>query len=223
MDFLLPRFCPSCNKKLLKCETVICNSCFKTIKTVTPDRIQSEIKRKFEIEKIITDFYSLFVFEKDMALQNIIHSFKYGRRFQNAFYFGELLGEALKERLKLWEIEYIVPVPLHHVKKTERGYNQSFYVAKGLSKNSELPVNNNSIRRQRFTESQTTMSIFERKQNIKDAFKIKKNKNITQKNILLVDDVLTTGATITECGKALLDAGANKIFAATVAIADLNV
>jgi ComF family protein len=220
MDFVLPRFCPSCSKKLLADEKCVCSGCLDLIQVASPERLQKEYDRKFSKEKIITDFFSLFVFEKDKALQDIIHSFKYNRRFQNAAYLGELLGFALDNYLRQWRINYIIPVPLHRVKKAERGYNQSYYISKGIERSTSFPVNNSILKRSRFTESQTTMTLAERKQNINDAFSIRTNKRIIGKNILMLDDVITTGATVAECGRILLEHGAGKVYAASVAIAD---
>ena len=83
-----------------------------------------------------------------------------------------------------------------------------------------IPVVQNFIKRKRFTESQTTMSLKERQENIEGAFQAKRNLELNGKNILLVDDVITTGSTIGECGKVLIKAGANKVYAISVAIAD---
>jgi len=219
-DFFLPRFCPSCNKKLLPNEPVVCPECISKIKLAEDERIHSEFGRKFSSSGIISDFISLFVFEKDKELQHIIHSLKYNKRFTTGKFLGTILAENLGQKIKEWKIDYIIPVPLHHLKKAERGYNQSFYIAKGLSTGLEIPVGKSFIKRKRFTESQTTMNLKERQENIEGAFKAKRNLNLKGKNILLVDDVITTGSTIGECGRVLLNAGANKVYAVSVAIAD---
>jgi len=113
-----------------------------------------------------------------------------------------------------------MPVPLHSLKKAERGYNQSLYITKGLSIESRIPFSNRTLKRIRFTFSQTTMTLKERQENVREAFKIAHSGKIKGKNILLIDDVITTGATVSECGKALLNAGAGKVYAASAAIAD---
>jgi len=219
-DFFLPRFCPSCNKKLLPNESIVCPDCISKIKLAEDERIHSEFVRKFSSFGIISDFISLYVFEKDKELQHIIHSLKYNQKFLTGKFLGNILGKNLKQRITNWKIDYIIPVPLHHLKKAERGYNQSFYIAKGLGKELGILVAQNFIRRKRFTESQTTMNLKERQENIEGAFKVKRNLNLNGNNILLVDDVITTGSTIGECGRVLLNAGANKVYAVSVAIAD---
>ncbi|OGU70847.1 MAG: hypothetical protein A2V93_03110 [Ignavibacteria bacterium RBG_16_34_14] len=219
-DFLLPRFCASCSQKLLADEIVVCPGCLSKIKFAEDERIKSEFARKFSSGNIISDFISLYVFEKDKELQHIIHSLKYNKRFTTGKFLGRILAENLKQKIAGWKIDYIIPVPLHHLKKAERGYNQSFYIAKGLGKGLNIPVADGFIKRKKFTESQTTMNLKERQEYIEGAFKAKRNLNLKEKNILLVDDVITTGSTVLECGKVLLKAGANKIYAVSVAIAD---
>jgi ComF family protein len=219
-DFFLPRFCPSCNKKLLGNEIVVCPDCLSKIKIAEEERIESEYSRKFASNGAISGFTSLYVFEKDKELQHIIHSLKYSNKFLTGKFLGYVLSSHLKYKISEWKIDFIIPIPLHHLKKAERGYNQSFYIAKGLGKGLNIPVKEGFIKRKRFTESQTTMTLNERQKNIEGAFKGKRNLNLEGKNILLVDDVITTGSTVLECGKVLLQAGANKVYAISVAIAD---
>ena len=127
---------------------------------------------------------------------------------------GNKLGEHLGDTFS--DIDLIVPVPLHHLKKAERGYNQSYYIARGISKSTNIKIEENILKRIRFTQSQTKMNLEERRLNIENAFKVRK----ILRNILIVDDVITTGATVNECGKVLKKAGANEVYAASVAIAD---
>lgn len=220
LDFFLPRFCCSCKIKLLSSERFVCYSCLKNIQKVKQERLHSEFEKKFDKKKIISGFTSLYVFEKDKELQNIIHSLKYNGRFQIGTFLGRELGNNIKNEIQNWNINLILPVPLHQLKKAERGYNQSFYIAKGLSKEMNIPLYLKIIKRKKYTQSQTAMNLIERQKNIQEAFKIKNEKRIKGKNLLLIDDVITTGATISECGKVLLNSGANKIYAASIAIAD---
>jgi ComF family protein len=220
LDFFLPRFCPSCKIKLLSSEKFICSSCLKKIKKIDDARLKFEFNKKFYNQRIISGFTSLYLFEKDKELQHLIHALKYNGKFLTGSFLGEVLGKKIKNELQSWNINLIIPIPLHQLKKAERGYNQSFYISKGLSKEISIPVVSGIIKRRKYTQSQTTMNFLERQKNIEEAFKLKNKKEIIGKNILLIDDVITTGATISECGKVLLNAGAHKVFAASVAIAD---
>ena len=119
-----------------------------------------------------------------------------------------------------WDIDIIIPVPLHHLKKAERGYNQSEFIVKGLSDKLNIPYSTKALKRVRYTETQTAFNLGEREKNISNAFKVRNKKKILGKNILVVDDVITTGSTIKECGKALLESGAKSVYACSIAIAD---
>lgn len=169
---------------------------------------------------MISGFTSLFVFEKDKVLQSFIHSIKYNKRFLNAKFLGNLIGSELGEKIVGWKIDVILPVPLHHLKKAERGYNQSEFIVKGLSSKLKIPFTSRTLKRIRYTETQTAFNLTEREKNISNAFKVRNKNKITGKNILIVDDVITTGSTIRECGKALLASSAKSVYACSVAIAD---
>ena len=218
IDFLLPRFCPCCRRKLHYSEPPVCAGCLSKIKEAEPVRISSELNRKFTDKGIISGFTSCFVFEKDKELQQIIHSMKYGKKFLLGFFLGELLGEKIKKDFADYHIDIVVPVPLHHLRKAERQFNQSYYIAKGVSRAAGIELKKGLVKRKRYTETQTTMKISEREKNVKGAFR--SNRKLKGESILLVDDVITTGSTINECGKALLHSGAGKIYAASAAIAD---
>ena len=220
LDLILPRFCCSCKTKLTPSENSICNNCFLKIKLTDYARLHHEFNRKFANKNIVTDFFSPFVFEKDKELQHTIHSLKYDNKFRVGIYLGEILGLQIKEQKPDWNFDLILPIPLHKLKKAERGYNQSYFIAKGISKRLNIKCSESSIKRIKYTESQTTMNLVQREANIGGAFEVKKRKFIEGKNILLIDDVITTGATISECGRSLLSAGANRILAASVAIAE---
>lgn len=220
IDFFLPRFCAGCSTKLFPYDKFICAPCFSSIQPADNLRLEYEFQRKFYNDKIISGFASSFVFEKDKALQEIMHAIKYNKNFLAGKYLGRKSANLLNDKIKNWNIDIIIPIPLHAAKKFERGYNQSYYIAKGIAAELNLPVKENGLKRIRYTESQTTMTLLERKENIGNAFSVRNRNSIKGKNVLLIDDVITTGATITECGKILLSAGASKIYAASLAIAD---
>ncbi len=219
-DFFLPRFCPACKQKLAADEKYVCPECIDKIQRVSSVRLQFEFNKKFAAKKFISGYTSLYLFEKDKELQNIIHALKYNQKFLYGKFLGEKLGEIFRSLFEGWEIDIIMPVPLHHLKKAERGYNQSSFIAKGIGKSFRVNVRENILKRNRFTQSQTTMNISERKENVSGAFTIRHHEKIAKKNILLIDDIITTGSTINECAKVLLDNGAAKVYAASIAIAD---
>ncbi len=217
-DLMLPRICSHCGMKLSIDEKTLCSNCYSDVLTTNQDLLIKEFNKKFYDKKIIDDFYSIYIFEKDKSLQSAIHSFKYEGKFGNAILLGETLGEKIIQENN-WQIDYIIPIPLHNLKKLDRGYNQSYYISKGLRKVFNIPIKKNIVKRIKHTQSQTLLNLIEREENMKDAFAVKNNTNLNGKNVLLIDDVITTGATINECGKVLKNAGANKVYAASIAIA----
>jgi ComF family protein len=147
-------------------------------------------------------------------LRTAIHSLKYEDRARIGFFLGKLLGDQLHKRT-IQKLDYLIPVPLHPVKFRDRGFNQARWIADGLGKAVQKTVRSKLMKRIKHTISQTTLDRKERLNNMKKAFKI--NQDVTDKNIGIVDDVLTTGSTISSMASILKDAGAKTIVALTVA------
>jgi ComF family protein len=217
-DFFLPRFCPGCNKKLSSKDQPVCSECLSSILIADDFRLQFEYDKKFTTEKIIKDFYARYVFETDKTLQDIIHALKYKKQFKLGTFLGEILSEGVKNLN--WQFDLIVPVPIHPLKKAERGYNQSDYIVKRLSKSLGIPYSTKLLKRTKQTESQTHLAMTERAKNVANAFKVKNPELTKGKSFLLVDDVITTGATTQECGRALVNSGAKTVYACSIGIAE---
>ena len=161
---------------------------------------------------------SVFSFSKDSKIQNLIHSLKY----KNNTKIGEILGVELgKELLKtdgFKKIDLIIPVPLHKRKERIRGFNQSYFIAKGVSKVLKAPVNKDILLRGAFNTSQTDKTRYDRWKNASNVFlTTNKNEKLNNKHILLIDDVITTGATIEGCVSALQHIKELKISVAALA------
>ncbi len=219
LDFLLPRVCEHCGSVLSAKEKILCGKCLSEIIPTTSDVLFKEYQKKFSDEVIINDFYSAFMFIENSPIQSLIHALKYNGKFRLGIYLGKIAAEKVQEKIKTWNADFLVPVPLFHSKKAERGFNQSFYIAKGFSTVLKIPVKQNIIKRSRYTKTQTALNFEERKKNILNAFKIKNSKYVVNKNIILVDDVITTGSTVRECGKVLKANGAKNVYALSAAIA----
>lgn len=219
-DFFLPRICPGCNQKLTNDANPVCEECLSSILIADEEKLEQEFEKNFKSSGIITDYYALYIFQPDQAFQHIVHALKYQKHFRIGIFLGEMLSYGIKSRD--WQIDIIIPIPIHHLKKVERGYNQSDYIAKGLSRKLNIPWSGKIVNRVRHTESQTKLNMKQRALNIADAFKVKRPDEIQNKNILVVDDVSTTGATILECAKTIKEAGAKTIFACTVGTTSLE-
>jgi competence protein ComFC len=217
IDFVVPRFCIACKCKLVSHEQFICASCLSQIKELSTSEINNEFKRKF-ISTIFIDAYtSLFIFEEKGVLQDLIHALKYNQKFKVGIFLGKLVGDKKKEVLTKWNIDLIIPIPLFNLKKIERGYNQADYIGKGLKKSLRIKLDTAIAKRIKNTVSQTKLSSIERSENMRDAFVIRKFNRIMGKNILIVDDVITTGITVLELARKLKEKGANKVYSLSVA------
>lgn len=147
-------------------------------------------------------------------LRTAVHSLKYEERARIGSFLGKVLGERLHLKT-IQELDYLIPVPLHPVKFRDRGFNQAEWIAIGVGKATQKPVQTGLMKRMKYTISQTTLNREERLNNMKQAFRI--TKDVTDKKIGIVDDVLTTGSTISSMASVLKDAGARTIVALTVA------
>lgn len=220
LDFILPRFCESCIKNLTNTEEIICSECIKNFEIASEERIKNEFNRKFLKDKLISDFAAAFVFHDESEIQKLIHALKYDQKYLIGNFLGKNIASELQSKIKTWNADLIIPVPLHSLRKTDRGFNQAEEIAKGISKKLSIPHKSNIIKRNRYTETQTKLTLVERKKNIEDAFQLKHKNKVKDKNIIIVDDVITTGATISECASLLLEAGAKNVYALSVAIAN---
>lgn len=158
-------------------------------------------------------------FHKEGITQQVLHNFKYRNQPEVGQKMGEWFGVHLLDSgiTDTWDI--ILPIPLHKSKEKLRGYNQSNYFAEGLSNSLDISCSFDIIIRNRKSETQTHKSKQERWENVEGIFDIKNPQAIEGKHVLLIDDVVTTGATLESCGHTLLSAGANKLSFATLAIA----
>ncbi|MBN1396599.1 MAG: ComF family protein [Bacteroidetes bacterium] len=220
LDFIYPPICISCSSLLSDNSQKICSSCWDAVKTVTKDHpLYWETRNRLIASGSIDDLVSCYIFEREGPTRHIAHALKY-REYRSL---GINLGEKIGNLIADWEISFdvIVPVPLHRIKYRERGYNQSEYIARGIAGVTGKPAACDIVRRKRYTQTQTKLNIEERYLNMKDAFEIlpDASKKISGKTCLLVDDIITTGATINSCAKEILAAGTNSIIAASAALA----
>lgn len=224
LDILYPRHCFDCDKSLHEVtNSYICESCLEMIEATAVRRcircglksgqgITSTDKGCPECKNTNLGFErSFFVSDNIEPVRTLIHQFKYKKHICLATPLGSLLTDILQQET-IVKIDSIVPVPLHWKKKQERGFNQSELIARKISKKLSIPISTNNLFRARNTLSQTHLSRTQRKKNVKDAFKVKNPELFHQKHVLLIDDVLTTGMTASECAKSLKRAGANRVF-----------
>ena len=150
-------------------------------------------------------------------VRKLVHDFKYGRQRHLRYPLAEWLGETLSDpRLRGRRFDVIVPVPLHPARERERGFNQAALLAELLATKAALPLRS-VLERIRYTTTQTAYDRAERMENLHNAFRLRKNRDVRELRVLLIDDVLTTGSTLSECARVLKAAGAISVHAATAA------
>jgi ComF family protein len=170
----------------------------------------------------ISDLASVFHFEKDGTLQHLIHHLKYNEMTAIGVELGKYVGESLPMFLGEVSITGVVAVPLHPLKEKERGYNQSELICNGIREKTGLKLLPHLLKRTRHTRTQTKLNAHERKENVAEAFQVDSRfaSLVRGSTLLIVDDIITTGATIDECARVLREYDAEKIFAASIAVPD---
>ncbi len=192
-----PDYCPGCGKPLSLGEHYICTSCIADLPYTYFNNSRKNIVSELMWGRIkhLRQAYSMCYFIKKSNFQNLLHSLKYEKKPEIGIELGIYLGNEMK-RAGLADFDIILPVPLHIKKKKIRGYNQSEEIAKGIAQIIPAKIDVKSVERVVYTQTQTKKSKVERWENVKNIFQIKNKKNLENKHILIVDDVITTGATI---------------------------
>ena len=220
INLLFPRVCAACGTLLLESEDTVCTTCrFLLPKTGYENNPDNPLAQIFYGQMPFNAVTAEFFFSKTGKVQHLIHGLKYHHCRENGIFLGQEIGKSLLKAPDYQGIDFIIPIPLHPKKEKLRGYNQSHVIAEGIHEITNIPIAEKSLVRSVFTDTQTKKSREERYQNVKDIFELKKPEKLHGKHVLLVDDVLTTGATIMSAGKALLHAEGIKISVATVACA----
>lgn len=202
LDIIFPRRCCVCGELLSSQEQDICLNCLYALPKVEP-HVSAEIEKifwgKIDIERAASFIY----YHKGSPYNNIIHALKYKGRPWTGMLFAGMAAAELNEKGFFDGIDAIIPVPLSRKKRRKRGYNQCDYIADGISQATGIPVLKDIVERNISNETQTDKSRDERWENVKGIFTLKKPELLEGKHILLVDDILTTGATLASCASAI--------------------
>jgi ComF family protein len=212
-------YCLIGNHVLPDGELLVCNDCLGNLPVnPLPHRPHGWLPQpQGSIEEIMS------YWEFSEGLQDVIHELKYQRKPSLGYKLGTYLSAAIPSYI-LPSLDIIIPIPLHKTKLRERGYNQAEYIANGISDQWNIPSNSHILFRQKFTRTQTRLNKEQRAENLKEAFVVDQSHAnvIAAGNILLVDDVFTTGATMENAAKILWESGAGKIYGLTLATAPLK-
>ncbi len=224
VNLLYPKLCASCEQVLLKAEKEICLVCKEKLpKTNYHLHADNEVAKTFWGRISLKAATAYLFFNKEGNVQNLLHNIKYKGAKQAAAELGYWYGSELKNAIEFEETTLIMPVPLHESKLKKRGFNQAEWFARGIAESMQLPLSTGNLVRGLASETQTKKSRFERWQNVAEVFIIKDAAAIQNNNILLVDDVITTGATLEACAQAIFAVNCScKISVAAIAFASKN-
>ncbi len=215
-----PQLCSGCGRLLMRQEQLFCLHCTHNMPYTSIENIRNnEVMRRLAARVPIVWGYGLLYFQKKSITQHILHNIKYNEHKDLAIYMGNILAKHLQSKITLDDSCIIIPVPLHDKKKKLRGYNQSTLIGKGMAEILHGVMNENILIRTKYRESQTHKHRSERWELIQNDFLIRNTDEIYKKNVILIDDIFTTGATAEVCAHTLLEAGANSVAIATLAIA----
>ncbi|MBO9573707.1 MAG: ComF family protein [Chitinophagaceae bacterium] len=222
INLLYPQLCLGCGSGRISGKQIICLDCADALPVTDFHLYRNNPAAKVFVGRIPVEHVSAHAyFNKHSVMQNLLHQLKYKGKKEIGLYFGRRMGEALKGCDKYNEIDALVPLPLFYKRERKRGYNQAAVLCEGISEIMNVPVFKNILVRKENTATQTHKSREERWQNIEGKFELVNEEAVSGKHVLLVDDVLTTGATLEACGRELLKAGNLKLSIATLAYTSL--
>lgn len=220
LELLYPHLCLACEQAQPALDSCLCYRCHYQLtptqfQTETPNPVLDRFWGRVELEHAAT----CFAFSKGGLLQHLIHQLKYGHQPQIGIELGLYYGQLLSDAPPYHDVEAVVPVPLHPVKQRLRGYNQAEQFAQGIADALELPCLAACLVRTQNTESQTQKSRLARFANVETVFEVATPATIQGKHVLLVDDVITTGATLEACAKQLLMVEGVRVSVGAIALA----
>lgn len=219
-ELVFPRLCNGCSEPLLRIENHFCLLCQDQLPlTRSWESGKVESDELFSDRSDLGEFHALFNYQKGGIVQKMLKGLKYAGSKEIGIGLGELLGSFLNKHGVLNDADGFVAVPLHPAKVARRGYNQSTMIVQGLREHLNHPDLSYLIERTEFTESQTSKSRYERFENMDHVFACRNPHKVSGLNLILVDDVITTGSTMKACMNVLSNAGAARLSVLTLAVA----
>lgn len=220
LSLLFPNLCCGCGAYLFQGEEQLCTICLYRL-PYTDHYLHADniAARQFWGRLPCNAVMALLYFKKGGRTQQIIHNLKYRGRKDLGLTLGKMIGEKLRMNNVYSDIDLIVPVPLHRSRQLTRGYNQSMYIAKGIADELNIPISTSNLIRNKRTGTQTKKGRYSRFENMLTVFAIENKSAFSGKHVLLVDDVMTTGATLEACGTILVKTEISKLSIATIAFA----
>jgi ComF family protein len=222
LDLIFPRLCPGCGKEIsFKSTQPLCPLCQHQLPHTgfasIPDNPAERIFRgRIEIRGAHSEFY----YSRESVIRSLIHGLKYKGKKETGVFLGKIIGESLQKSERFGMIELLLPLPLYADREYRRGYNQSACICEGISQVLKVPVESNAMTRIRNTATQTNKQRTERWMNVENSFRVAEPEKLRNRHVLLVDDVITTGASLEACALALGETDIASLSIATVAMAN---
>jgi len=214
---LFPNYCPGCGESLNAGEKTICTKCISQLPKTGFAREEGNRVEKLFWGRVEIEAAAAFLrFSQDGLVQRLLHALKYYEIPEIGHKLGRLFGNELAKTARIEKLDTIMPIPLHPQKMKLRGYNQSMSIAQGISETLGIPVQQSLIRIKN-NETQTRKSKFARWENVASVFNVVTTKNLENKHIMIVDDVITTGSTIEAAAQTLTEIPGTKITIAALA------
>lgn len=220
IHLLYPHCCNGCGSDLLDKDQLICLSCRASLpRTSFASFHNNPIEKIFYGRLHVLAAHSEFYFMKNEIVQRLLHQLKYKGNHEIGEYLGNLTAESLVKSRRFSQIDCIIPLPLHPKKEFERGYNQASCISKGIATVMNIPVMEKNVVRKYATQTQTRKNRTERWENVSESFHVEEPEALYGKHVLLVDDVITTGASIEACGSKILGIKGTSISVTSLAYA----
>lgn len=221
LNLFFPNLCLLCHAPLIEGEEHFCLHClFGLPFTHYEQKAENPAVLLFAGKIPVTQAAALLRYEKKGNVQQLTHYLKYKGNKELGYYLGRLAAWKIRQTPWYDTVDLLIPVPLHPRKKKQRGYNQAEWIAKGMASVLHIPVDTKSLQRCTQTGTQTRKSVYERWINVQEVFRLASPENLAGKHILLIDDVITTGATIGACAQAVFQARKVKVSIFSLAIAE---
>ena len=222
LDLFYPRICAACDAAVPVRKGIFCLDCLAKLPEtgfhkVADNPFEEHFWGRIQIEAGTS--YLFYI--PGGSTEHLLHNIKYNGKKHYAETIGHYFGKQLLDAKRFENLDMIVPIPLHPKKRHKRGFNQSAEFAQGLSHALNIPTSDRWVERVKMTETQTKKSREERVDNIKNAFQVRRPDKFRGKHVLLVDDVMTTGATLEACGEKILEIEGTKLSLATIAMGRL--
>ncbi len=225
VDALFPRICPVCNEIIPYCGLDICPGCEHKL-TYVCGKICAKCGKPVDDDEVYCpdcargrhvydEGCAALIYDENMSKS--IYRFKYNGKREFASFYGRVIEERLEERIRNWNIDCMIPVPVHKSRLKKRGYNQAALIAKQISKRLDIPVYDDIVIRTHATGAQKELGALERQNNLKKAFKVTRNV-VKLESVLIVDDIYTTGATVDAVADCLKGAGVKRVFFVSLCI-----